>query len=403
MTGETVAREVVPRFARDRQVQAWAGCEALSLAGDAVWLVGLAWTATAIAAPGLAGLIIGAGTIPRAVTAIYGGALADRRDPRRVMVLANAGRVAILLAGSVAVFIDGTTVALLLAVTMPFGVLDALYLPANATLPRQMVRAEDLPAAAGLFQLAARVARFAGAPVGGVLVAWAGLGAVMLADAASFTAISLYLACCLHPRLPRTATSTGSARRDLAAGFGYLRRTPRARALVLSLSGLNLFVAPALAIGVPLHIHRAGWSSATLGLADALVGVGAAVGALAALRVRVANPARTGLLVLVGQAAAIALIGIATRPILLLATTTIGVTAGLASAQLSGAFQQTIDASYLGRMNSLTSLGDDALMPVAMAGFGALTAAASPATACLTAGAAFTALALSTATRLSAA
>ena len=148
-------------------------------------------------------------------------------------------------------------------------------------------------------------------------------------------------------------------RRDLAAAAGYLRETPYVRALVVSLSGLNLFVGPALAVGVTLHVHRSGWGAATVGIADALVGVGAAVGAVFAIRFRSSQQARTGLLMLVGQAAAIALIGVSNLPLLFVATTVIGVTAGLASTQLSGAFQQLVDPAYLGRMGAVTSLGDD--------------------------------------------
>ena len=44
------------------------------------------------------------------------------------------------------------------------------------TLPRQLVRTEDLPAAAGLMQVAGRLARSSGRPLGGVLVAVGGLG-----------------------------------------------------------------------------------------------------------------------------------------------------------------------------------------------------------------------------------
>ena len=119
-------------------------------------------------------------------------------------------------------------------------------------------------------------------------------------------------------------------------------------------------------------MHRSGWGAATVGIADALVGVGAAVGAAFAIKFRSSQPARTGLLILVGQAAAIAVIGVSNRPLLFVATTVIGVTAGLASAQLSGAFQQLVEPAYLGRMGALTSLGDDVLMPAAMVGFGAL-------------------------------
>ena len=56
----------------------------------------------------------------------------------------------------------------------------------------------------------------------------------------------------------------------------------------------------------------------------------------------------------------------------------IGITAGLASALLSGAFQRTIEPSYLGRTGSMLMLSDDAFMPLAMTGFGALAAVTEP-------------------------
>jgi MFS family permease len=383
-----------PPFARDRRIQAWAVCTGISAAGDAAWWVALAWTATSIAGPAAAGLVLGVGSLPRAVMALFGGALADRLNARKVMVSANLARIAVLVVAAGLVNVLGATVPLLVCVVVPFGAFDAIYNPASATLPRQMVRVEDLPATAGLFQIASRIARFVGAPLGGLLVAFGGLRLVMVVDAASFAVVAAFLALALRPRFARTVTSTGSTRRDLAAGFTYLRHTAQARTLVLSLSGLNLFVGPALAVGVALHVHDGQWSSATLGVADALVGVGAAVGAAYAMKVRVENPARSGLLILVGQAAAIAIIGFASRPVLLLATSAIGVTAGLASAQLSGAFQQLIDPAFLGRMSSLTSLGDDILMPAAMAGFGALTKLLGLSTTCVGTGVCFAALVL---------
>jgi len=361
-----------PPFRQDRLFQAWSVICGISLAGDAAWFVAFAWTAATVADPATAGLVLGAGTIPRAVTALYGGTLADRHDARRVVMLANAGRIAVLLLGAAAATVDGVSVPLLLAVAITFGILDAIHNPAAMTLPRQLVRTDDLPAAAGLMQVAGRLARFGGAPLGGVLVAVGGLRLVMVVDAVSFLVVAAFVGLALRPRYPRVLSSTGSVRRDLAAAYGYLRQTPYVRALVVSLSGLNLFVGPALAVGLTVHVHRYGWGAATVGVADALVGVGAAVGAVLAIRFRSSEPARTGLLILMGQAAAITVIGVAGRPLLFAATTVIGVTAGLASTQLSGAFQQLVDPAYLGRMGAVTSLGDDVLMPAAMVGFGAL-------------------------------
>ena len=270
-----------PPFRRDRLVHAWSVVSGVSLAGDSAWFVAFAWTAATITDPATAGLVLGAGTIPRALTALYGGALADRYDARRVVVLANAGtdRCCSSSARSLATA-NGISVPLLLAVAIVFGVLDAIHNPAAMTLPRTLVRTDDLPAAAGLMQVAGRLARFAGAPLGGVLVAVGGLRLVMVVDAVTFAARGgvrgpgAQAALPTRPELHRLgASATWPPRRR------YLRETPYVRALVVSLSGLNLFVGPALAVGVTVHVHRSGWGAATVGIADALVGVGAAVGA----------------------------------------------------------------------------------------------------------------------------
>jgi hypothetical protein len=159
-------------------------------------------------------------------------------------------------------------------------------------------------------------------------------------------------------------------------------------------------VGPALAVGLALRVHRSGWAPLSLGVLEACVGAGATVGALATLRWRARNPARTGLLVLVGQAGAVAMLGVASYPSLVAATCVIGVTAGIASAQLSGAFQAVVAGSYLGRMSSISRLGDDVLMPFAMTGFGALAAGTGLGAACLLTGALFAALVLWSAARL---
>ncbi len=74
---------------------------------------------------------------------------------------------------------------------------------------------------------------------------------------------------------------------------------------------------------------------------------------------------------------------------MLVATLTVGLTAGLASPLLACAFQATIDDAYVARAGSVTSLSDSALMPLSLAGFGVLAGATSVATACAVCGGAF--------------
>ena len=377
-----------PPLRRDHRVHAWVAAKGLSDVGDTVWLVALAWTAVHLAGAAQAGLLVGIGTLPRAALMLVGGALADRWDPRRTIIVANAGRVVVLLGGVLVLDgVDGHTFAVLAGVALLFGVADALHDPASGTMPRQMVRADDLRPLLATFQTVGRLGRLAGAPIGGLLVAAFDIRVAMLVDAASFAAIGVVYALWLRPRFPRTPSTGASWRRDLVSGLGYVRRTPDVRTLVVALSGLNLFVGPALAVGLALRASEQHWGAHTLGVLEACVGAGAAAGALGAARWNAPRPALVGFSILVLQGIGIAALGFGGRVFVGMAATLVGITAGAASTYLSALFMLTVDQSYLGRAQSITSLADDGLMPVAMVGFGALAALTSLSAACVVCGA----------------
>ena len=346
------------------------------------WYVGLAWSAAQVTSPAGAGLVMGIGALPKALILLYGGALADRFDGRRTMILANLARIVVLTVAAAAVAMWGLSLALLATVAVVLGAVDALYTPASGTLPRRMVRSEDLVKLSAGSQLAQRLAVFAGAPLGGLLVAHGGLITVMIVDAASYVVIAAALAFLVKPRLPQPVSTGHSIRADLRDGFAYLKQDARARTLVIAFSGLNLCVGPILAVGLVQRTHSAGWGSAWYGWFEACSGVAAAVGALVAMRWKPADLARSGLLALVVQAAGCAMIGLMPKLGVFVAMAMIGCTAGIASAQLSAAFQQTVDPTYLGRSFSIVNLSDEAMMPLAMVGFGALISLSSIPIAC---------------------
>jgi MFS family permease len=395
----TAVISTIPPLRRDVRVMAWVVASSLSRVGDVAWFIGLAWTAVHVAGPAGAGLVMGIGSVPRAAILLIGGAYADRLDARRTMVIANLARIAVLIAAIAVVETQESSLVLLLVVAVVFGLVDGLYDPASGTMPRQLVRPEDLAAVSSMFQLGSRTATLIGAPLGGFLVATGGLSDVMVFDAISFAVIAVVLAALIRPRFPLERSAGKSVRSDLVDGFRYLRGAPSARTLTIALSGLNVFVGPITAVGVVLRTRAEGWGATNLGVFEACIGAAAAVGAVIAMRWRPAAPARAGLLILVGQAAACVAIGFAPYAGVIGCMLTIGITAGLASAFLSGAFQRTIDPAYLGRTGSMVMLSDEALMPLAMTGFGALAAGTSLVTACAVTGAGFAALVLWSASR----
>jgi MFS family permease len=107
----------------------WIFSAAVSQIGDMAWYVGLAWSAAQVTSPAGVGLVMGIGALPRALILLFGGALADRLDGRRLMVLANLGRIAVLAPAAVIVAAWGVSLPLLLTVAVLFGAPDAIYTP----------------------------------------------------------------------------------------------------------------------------------------------------------------------------------------------------------------------------------------------------------------------------------
>ncbi|CAH0152987.1 Enterobactin exporter EntS [Microbacterium sp. Bi98] len=361
-----------PAFRRDHRVHAWILVKALSDAGDALWTIALAWTAVQTASPAVAGLIVAAGTLPRAVGLLFGGMIADRADARRVMMLFNAVRVGVLVTVALWVLSAPPTVGVLLLAAIAFGVCDAFYEPSAGTVARQLMRAADLPSYGALSQTASRLGTMAGAAVGGVIVASAGLVGSAAVNAVTFTVVIAFIAIWLRPRFLLARADRQSALRDIAGGFTHLGAHPTTRTLVIALSGLNLAVGPAVGIGLALRAHDEGWGAPAVGLFEALLGLGAAIGAVSVARWRPRREARAGFRALMLQGLAIVALGWGPAWSVGVAAFAIGATAGYASVLLSATFSATVDTAYLGRMSSITRLGDDCLMPLAMAAFGLL-------------------------------
>lgn len=369
---------------RDPRVAGYISSRTVSDVADQVWLVGLVFAAAQLGDPQTAALVIAAGTVPRAVLMLLGGTVADRVDARRLMVSADAARVALLVAGALALTAV-PVVPVLVAVGVAFGVAAALSDPAATTFPRRLVTPSELTRLAALRQLGGRAALLGGAPLGGLVLATADLAGVMVTDAILF-ALAAVLLLLVRPRFPRAPAAREPVLAAVRSGVRYVRRTPRVLYLVIALSGLNVFVTPVTTVGLALRVTDEAWGPQVLGVLLGCLGAGAAVGTVVTLRWRPRRPVMAAQVVLLAQAGGLLAVGLAPLAGVAAAVMVIGVTAGIASPLLAGTFQATVDETYLGRVASLLSLADDGLMPLAMAAFGTLVAVAGLTWACTVCG-----------------
>jgi len=380
-------------------VLVWLLAVGLSWFGDYAWNVGLVWTAAHTLSPVTAGVVLGAEMLPQALLVLLGGVLADRYDPRRMLVAGQLGQAAVLVLGAAgwASGIHGAPI--LIAIAVSFGVASGLTMPSGLALVRQIVAGDDLGTVQGWNQISSRAMKLLGAPVGGILVAWAGLVAVALVDAATFVVIAAVLTLVVRPRyrLPRDVHDQW--RDSFADGLQYLRSHDTAKLFVVGLTALNVFVTPVTGLGVALRVSGSGWGAHWLGIADACLAAGAIVGSVVGIRWQPRYGAAAAFRLLVVQGVAIAAVGIGWRPVVVLAMTVLGFTAGAASVWLSAAFIRTIDPSHLGRVSSVTSRGDMGPVPLSVPALGALVHATSVLAATLVCGLAMSVLCLWFATR----
>jgi len=255
------------------------------LIGDAVSVIGTSVTAVAVplqvyaltrssAAVGLVGVV---GLVPLVVLGLYGGAVADAVDRRRLVLAttaAQAGLSAVLLAQAV---LGSHHVWLLYLVVAVQSGLFALDSPARQAFPPRLLPPELLPSANALRQVEFNVGLAVGPLLAGVLVATAGFGTAYGLDAVSFAA-SLWAVA----SLPSMAPAGGGRKAGLASVVEGLRFLGTRKVLLLT------FVVDIIAMvfGMPRALFPAladrvfGGGAASAGAMYSALAAGALVGAL---------------------------------------------------------------------------------------------------------------------------
>jgi MFS family permease len=203
----------------------WSGM-CVSLLGDGVFLVALAWQVYALSdAPTALSLVTIFMTAPTIALLLLGGVVSDRFERRRVMLAADVVRG--LAVGALALL--ALTGALQLwhmcVIVAVYGAGGAFFVPAFDALVPDVLPAEELPAANALDQFVRPLAqRLAGPAVGGVLISLAGAGAAFALDAVSFAASAAALLT-MRPVVARAvAEADSSVRRDISVAFAFVRR-----------------------------------------------------------------------------------------------------------------------------------------------------------------------------------
>lgn len=267
-----------------RDYRLLAGGMSVSLLGDGLFLVALAWQVytmsdapTALATVGIAM------TVPTITCLLIGGAVSDRFDRRLVMLTADTVRAA-ALAGLAALTVTGALRFWeLIVIAVVYGAATAFFNPASDALVPQLLPAEALAQANSLDQLIRPLAlRLAGPALGGLMVGAVGAGWTFAFDAGSFVvSVTALLAMSRVP--PSDASSeTRSGVREIWAGLRYVRSHAWLwAALVTAAIAYLLFMGPTEVLLPFIVKHRFADGARDLGLIFAAGGLGSLACAVA--------------------------------------------------------------------------------------------------------------------------
>jgi DHA3 family tetracycline resistance protein-like MFS transporter len=259
----------------------WAGMT-VSLVGDGIFLVAMAWQAYELWNAPAALSLLGIGmTIPTIACLLPAGVLSDRLDRRSLMLGADAAR-AIIISGLAVLSLTGHLQfwELLLIVAL-YGVATAFFTPPFEAIVPDIVPSADLPAANSLDQFVRPAAlRLVGPALGGALVAGLGTGGAFAVDAASFLASTAAIFLMRPPAHPRSEHAESSLR-AVKEGLQFVRRRVWLWGTLLSATIAYLaFMGPAEVLLPYVVKNELNASAGDLGLVFAAGGVGAIGAAL---------------------------------------------------------------------------------------------------------------------------
>lgn len=348
----------------------WTGLT-VSLLGDGIYLVAIAWQVYELSDTPTALSVVGAAwTLPTVLLLLAGGVLSDRVDRRLLMVAADALRAVAI--GAIAVLSITEVLELwhLLVLVALYGVGEALFNPAATAITPTLVAPEDLVQANALEHLVRPLAlRFGGPALGGVLVATVGAGPGFALDALSFVISGLCILA-IRPRPMPAALPGRSALREVREGLAFVKSQPWLWGTLAAASlSLLAFMGP-LQVLLPDRLKNdLGLGAGTFGAVLAVGGLGRVAAAFAMGQRGLPRRFMTGMYAAWAVATlAVAGFGLATAPWQFMAIALVaGVCDTLGNVTWGTLMQTRVPTHLLGRVASVDWQVSIALIPISFA------------------------------------
>jgi len=192
---------------------------------------------------------------PILVLSIWGGAIADRSDKRRLLFVTQGLEMLQSAGLAVVAFMPHPPLAWLYGLAVAGGLLLSLDNPLRRSFVTEMVRREDIPNAVVLYSMIVNLSRVFGPALAGLLIATLGYGWCFSVDAATYLAVLLCLALMRTSELHRVPAAERT-RGEIRAAWRYLRSLPVLWTTFAMLAGIGT-LAYNFSVTLPLFVKQA--------------------------------------------------------------------------------------------------------------------------------------------------
>ena len=366
----------------------------VSLLGSQVTLLALPLTAVVVLhAPAVqVAALAAAGTAPFLLLGLPAGVWMERWSLRRLMVLTDLVRAALLAGVPVAYLLGHLTMAQLYAVAFGVGACGVFFdVGALSVLPI-LVPPTRLAAANGAVEMSRALAQTSGPAIGGVLVRLLTAPVAVLVDSMSYLLSAALLRGLPDVRPGNLSPFRGPLLREVRGGLAYCLRHPYVRALAGGAAWINFWVEALLAVFVPYAVRDLHLGAAVIGLVLALSNVGYLAGSAAVplLNRRIGVGPTIVLGAALNGGLVLAALAPAGRPVpwLVAGFTVFAVASALWNVNAVSLRQASTEPGMMARMNASNRFLIWGTMPLGAAAGGTLASLLGPGAAVLVAGAA---------------
>ena len=257
----------------------WGG-QTVSLVGNGAYIVAIGWKSLELTgSAGSLAVVLMAESLAMLATLLIGGALADRYDRRRLMIVSDLARFGIVGAMAVVDATGNLSFAILIGFAVGVGLGDGFFHPAFGGIVPLVVEHPHLASANALIGLSRHMSFVVGPALAAAAYAPAGSPVVFGLNAATFL-IAAWLLWLSRPRAVERAVSEGTIR-EIVAGARYVAGVPWLWiSIVLAAVVLMIGYAPFQALLPQLVDAEYDRGVGAYGLLFAVQGVGMVVGSL---------------------------------------------------------------------------------------------------------------------------